>query len=291
MFRRPGEERTLDPELRTLLELVWGALTTAGDKMRTSTVLTRVYDANPVNKRLVKSAGGARGLLRLTPSLELETPTGGGDNFIRKVPGELSLRFHDSVLGEQLRLGKLVEVSEESGQVNLTIHEYARKNEARGWDSELVPLYLHQGTGETTKGAPDQEDVDPIVHRFPQGYLQFFVDVEPTGPLRLTQPGLQRLQGIHAIVQVVRGLEGPRAGQGRGGRSHKELIGLVVNSLVVGGQCWTPGSDASSADHTDMRDVGILALSYLPLGISSGRFGAPGQTTLRERGSFADQSL
>ena len=34
IIRRPGEERTLDPELRTLLELVWGALTTAGDKMR-----------------------------------------------------------------------------------------------------------------------------------------------------------------------------------------------------------------------------------------------------------------
>ena len=87
-----------------MLEIIWGQLQGAvGRRLRTSTAMAGVYDANPHFRHVVKQSGGVRGLLRHCASITLSTPTAGGDNYLEVVTGETSLRCYDSVLGEQLR--------------------------------------------------------------------------------------------------------------------------------------------------------------------------------------------
>ena len=86
VFRRPGEERTLDAELKGVLEQIWEIVQTEGGKARSSAVMTSVYASNPSHKRICQASGGIKGILKFTPSLELSTPSAGGDNHIQSVP-------------------------------------------------------------------------------------------------------------------------------------------------------------------------------------------------------------
>ena len=138
--------------------------------MRTSAAMTAVYAANPAHKRVCQAAGGVRGLLKFTPSLEVDTPAAGGDNPIQSVSGEANLHFYDSVLGEQLRVGKFNEFREEPGAVVMLIHEYERSEPKQGWGGPLVPLFLDPGSGVPVRAKPEDSDVDPIVHEVPVGY-------------------------------------------------------------------------------------------------------------------------
>ena len=77
-----------------------------------------------------------------------------------------------------------------------------------GWRQELVPLFLNPGTGGVLRDAGAGRDLDAVVHEVPHGYPQFFLRVEPEGVLRLSGESLRRLEDIHGVVHVVRGLEG-----------------------------------------------------------------------------------
>ena len=112
VFRRPGEERTLDAELRGVLEQIRDIIKKEGGKARSSAVMTSVYASNPSHRRVCQTSGGIKCILKFTPSLELSIPSAGGENHIQSVLGETTLRFSDSGLGEQLRIGKFLELRE-----------------------------------------------------------------------------------------------------------------------------------------------------------------------------------
>ena len=115
VFRRPGETRSLDPELRSILETCWRLVSNKENGIRTGEIAAEIYTANPLLKQVVKAAGGFRGVLKFTPSLEIKAGAAGGDNFVRAVPGETQLRLYDSTLGEQLRFGRLTHVEHDAG--------------------------------------------------------------------------------------------------------------------------------------------------------------------------------
>ncbi len=227
VYRCPGEVRSLGADTRAVLDLLWGTVSAAPEKkVRTGQAAAAVYSANPALKAVVRSCGGLRGVLRRTPSLELDSPLQGGDNFVQVVQGEGTLRLYDSVLGEQLRLGQLLDAREELGVSRLVIHEHDRINPRGNWGGGLCPLYLSQVTGEVLRGETQGSEVEPVVREVPAGHLQFFVDVDAGPPPHLKPSALARLQDIHAVVHVVRGL-------GASGCSQR-VFGLVVNCLLAG---------------------------------------------------------
>ena len=186
-------------------------------------------------KSVVAAAGGIKGVLKFTPSLEVTGAAGGGHTFLRRVPGQTALRLYDSVLGEQLRLGRLLEVTEDTGSVTLVVHEYDRKVVTSNWDKELVPLYLNPSTGRKMRGLGEGAQGDQVLHRVPSGYLQFFVEVSHGPHLHLTNRAMTMIRGIHAIVHVVRGLEESQTWTGDHWSLLTTITVMLAQVVSVGG--------------------------------------------------------
>ena len=87
---------------------------------RASTLMTSVYGTNAKYDPLVQAAGGVRGLPKLTGSLELVPPQAEGDSEVRVGSGKVTLRPRGNILGDHLRLGKLLKVTEHAAMEKWT---------------------------------------------------------------------------------------------------------------------------------------------------------------------------
>ena len=110
MADKPPEPET---ELKTALEFIWEELAIAPKVgLSGGNLLGSLYKAHPHCKHSVQAFGRLTGLVRLTPSITLETGAAGGTTFLRRTPGHSKLQYYGWIIGEQLRLGLVVKVEQ-----------------------------------------------------------------------------------------------------------------------------------------------------------------------------------